>query len=205
MLYAYYVELTEESQGQATTALDVVAPLAQQQANELRVMYAPDVGIMTTDAGKVRQILINLLANAAKFTDQGVITLHAWRDNRTPHVAASAGASIDNLPVPAVIFEVSDTGIGIAPDHLVRLFQPFSQVDASVTRRYEGTGLGLALRRQLCLALGGTISVVSAPDCGTTFMVCLPVEAPTRQASARTPILGVEAHLRLNPKEDAYL
>ncbi len=148
-------------------AVDVVAPLVQRHANELRVIYPPDLGVMQTDAGKLRQILINLLGNAAKFTDHGVITLHAWRDEATQ-------------PVAAICFEVSDTGIGIAPEHLGRLFQPFSQVDDSVTRRYEGTGLGLALSRQLSQTLGGDISVVSERNRGTTFTVRLPVAAPAR-------------------------
>ncbi len=140
-------------------AVDVVRPLAQRQANELQVACPADIGSIVTDAGKVRQILINLLSNAAKFTDQGRISLSAWRETG---------------PADMVVFAVRDTGIGIAPEHLGRLFQPFSQVDASVTRRYEGTGLGLALSRQLCLALGGEISVASEPGRGTTFTVRLP-------------------------------
>ncbi len=142
-------------------AADVVAPLVQQQANELRIIYAPDVGLMTTDAGKVRQILINLLANAAKFTDQGVITLHAWRDDR-----ATLG-----VPAAMISFEVSDTGIGIAPEYLTRLFQPFSQVDASVTRRYEGTGLGLAIAKHLVEGHGGRLWVTSTEGRGEQFQL----------------------------------
>jgi signal transduction histidine kinase len=171
-------------------AVDVVAPLAQRQANTLRVIDAPDLGVMTTDPGKLRQILINLLANAAKFTDHGVITLHAWRAER----AAPAG---DGQPSD-LIFEVSDTGIGIAPEHLGQLFQPFSQLDASVTRRYEGTGLGLALSRQLCLTLGGDVSVVSELNRGTTFTVRLPAVAPARPPTQ--PHRAVEAPAR--PRAD---
>jgi signal transduction histidine kinase len=171
--------------------VDVVAPLVQRHANELRVIYPPDLGVMHTDAGKLRQILINLLGNATKFTDHGVITLHAWRDEATH-------------PAAAICFEVSDTGIGIAPEHLGRLFQPFSQVDDSVTRRYEGTGLGLALSQQLSQTLGGSISVASELDRGTTFTVRLPTEAPARQPVHAPSIAGAHARPYADLSEKVY-
>jgi signal transduction histidine kinase len=139
----------------------------------LQVVCPPDLGHIHTDAGKVRQILINLLGNAAKFTEHGTITIRAWRDEAAVR--------------PAIVFAVSDTGIGIAPEHLEQLFQPFSQVDSSVTRRYEGTGLGLALSRQLCLALGGEIGVVSRPGHGSTFTVRLPIRPVETMVSLVTP------------------
>jgi signal transduction histidine kinase len=148
----------------AREAVDVVAPLAERQANQLRIVCAPDLGRGETDADKLRQVLINLLSNAAKFTEGGTITLRAARAT--------------GLRGPGIIFEVEDTGIGIAPADQERIFQPFSQADASVTRRYEGTGLGLALSRELCQALGGTISVTSTPGRGSTFQVWLPASAP---------------------------
>ncbi|NTU82883.1 MAG: HAMP domain-containing protein [Chloroflexales bacterium] len=169
----------------AHEAADVVAPLAQRQGNVLQVFCPSDLGGIVTDAGKVRQILINLLSNAAKFTEGGAITLRAWREALPAD--DQAGAAVDEAP-SWIVFEVRDTGIGIAPEHLGRLFQPFSQVDASVTRRYEGTGLGLALSRQLCLALGGAIGVTSEPGRGTTFTVRLPAVAPEGQPT-RAPMM----------------
>jgi signal transduction histidine kinase len=155
----------------AREAADVVAPLVERQHNQLQLDCAPELGSSQTDADKLRQVLINLLANAAKFTEHGTITLRAAR--------VDAG----------IAFEVIDTGIGIAPADQERIFQPFSQVDASVTRRYEGTGLGLALCRELCRALGGTISVSSTPGQGSTFRVWLPASAPrvSPEAAASIP------------------
>ncbi|WP_129629379.1 sensor histidine kinase [Candidatus Oscillochloris fontis] len=139
---------------------DIVTPLVQQQKNELRVNMPPDIGSMLTDGPKVRQVLFNLLSNAAKFTEAGTISLEV--------------NALDESPA-MIEFAVIDTGIGISAEHLQQLFQPFSQVDSSVTRRVDGTGLGLALSRQLCRALGGEISVTSEPGHGSTFRVVLPV------------------------------
>ncbi|PDW02772.1 sensor histidine kinase [Candidatus Viridilinea mediisalina] len=150
-------------------AADVVAPLAERQQNQLKLEYAPELGRSKTDADKLRQVLINLLANAAKFTENGTITLRAQRDD--------AG----------IVFEVEDTGIGIAPADHERIFQPFSQVDGSVTRRYEGTGLGLTLSRELCHVLGGTISVESTLGQGSTFRIWLPTERPEQPCPSRIP------------------
>jgi signal transduction histidine kinase len=165
----------------AREAADVVAPLVERQHNQFQLVCAPELGSSQTDADKLRQVLINLLANAAKFTEHGTITLRAER--------VDAG----------VAFEVVDTGIGIAPADQERIFQPFSQVDASVTRRYEGTGLGLALCRELCRALGGTISVSSTIGQGSTFRVWLPASAPSMPPNtavsepphAPSPLLGM--------------
>ncbi|NTW97438.1 MAG: HAMP domain-containing protein, partial [Oscillochloris sp.] len=141
---------------------DIVLPLMQQQSNTLHIVCPPDSGLIETDGPKLRQVLFNLLSNAAKFTEHGTITLRVRRQE--------AGEAS-----PYISFEVSDTGIGIAADQLDKLFQPFSQIDSSVTRRFDGTGLGLALSRQLCIALGGDIEVESAPGHGSTFRVRLPV------------------------------
>ena len=129
-------------------------------------------------------MLLNLLGNALKFTETGEIVVDAW-----PHAAGrrgSAGASSEILH-----FAVSDTGIGIPADQLDRLFQSFSQVDASTTRRYGGTGLGLAISKRLCEMMGGTIWVESEPGAGTTFhfTIRLPPAAPARaaRASGRSP------------------
>jgi signal transduction histidine kinase len=160
----------------ASEAADLVDPLMRRQHNTLRMICQPDIGPIVSDGPKLRQVLFNLLSNAAKFTESGSVTLRVSR-------ASPA----------AIVFEVSDTGIGIAPDQLRKLFQPFSQVDASVTRRFEGTGLGLALSRQLCLALGGDITVESAPGVGSTFRVHLPDAAPAERPALLAFNIGAEA------------
>ncbi|RRR69542.1 MAG: HAMP domain-containing protein [Candidatus Viridilinea halotolerans] len=147
-------------------AADIVDPLVTRQQNQLRIECKPGLGRGDTDPDKLRQVLINLLGNAAKFTENGTITIRAERD--------AAGIS----------FEVEDTGIGIAPADLERIFQPFSQADGSVTRRYEGTGLGLTLSRELCRALGGNISVRSEPGRGSTFRVWLPDQGHTEPCTS---------------------
>ena len=118
---------------------------------------------MTSDRDKVRQIMLNLLANAAKFTEKGMISL-------------SVRSKFDDQGRHWVELKVSDTGIGIPEDKLDRLFTPFEQVDPSATRRYGGTGLGLAISQRLCRMLGGTIRVDSALGVGSNFRVKLPVD-----------------------------
>ncbi|MEI6777740.1 MAG: ATP-binding protein [Chloroflexales bacterium] len=153
---------------------DIVLPLVQRQENTLRIDCLPDIGTLDTDGPKLRQILFNLLSNAAKFTENGTVTLRVTQE-------AGGRRQDDHLPPPAssLLFDVIDTGIGIADDQLDKLFQPFSQIDSSVTRRFDGTGLGLALSRQLCLALGGDINVESSIGYGSTFRVCLPTYGST--------------------------
>jgi signal transduction histidine kinase len=138
-------------------ALAVIEPLSVQKGLKLAV-HLPDVSVrMTSDIDKARQILVNLLGNAVKFTDVGTVTL---RLSRTPR---------------AVRVDVSDTGIGIPEDELPRLFRPFAQVDTGLTRRHGGTGLGLYISRRLAAMLGGHIEVESAPNAGSTFSVVLPM------------------------------
>jgi signal transduction histidine kinase len=110
---------------------------------------------------KFRQVLFNLLSNAAKFTENGAIILNARQET-----AASP---------PTLIIEVSDTGIGMTSDQIEKLFQPFSQGDNSTTRQYGGTGLGLAISRRFCQMMGGDITVTSEPRSGATFTVHLPI------------------------------
>ncbi len=152
---------------------DIVVPLMQQQQNALRIDCPPDIGTMEIDAPKLRQVLFNLLSNAAKFTENGTVTLRVGREC---------------LDLPETLtFSVSDTGIGIAADQMDKLFQPFSQIDASVTRPFDGTGLGLALSRQLCLALGGDIDVESVIGHGSTFRVRLPANCTPDLIGATHP------------------
>ena len=132
--------------------------LVRQKENTLAVEAACDIGSMHTDQVKLRQCLFNLVSNAAKFTEGGTITLRAVRDG------------------DSVVFEVSDTGIGMTPEQLDRLFERFSQADASTTRRFGGTGLGLAITRAFCRLLGGDISVRSTYGEGSTFSMRVPAE-----------------------------
>ena len=149
------------------SALDVIAPTAAKKRIEL--VYAMGDGLpdaIVGDAGRLRQIVLNLLSNAVKFTDQGEVVLG---------VEAIAGARPDD-PWQLTI-EVRDTGIGIPPDAMDRLFQSFSQVDTSISRRFGGTGLGLAISRRLAESMGGELNAVSSgvPGEGSTFTLTLPV------------------------------
>jgi GAF domain-containing protein len=142
----------------------VVRPLADRKGNALTIACAPEVGEMRADQTKVRQTLFNLLSNACKFTEGGTVSLtvrRAW--------APSRGAD-------EIVFEVADTGIGLSEEQIGRLFQDFSQADASTSKKYGGTGLGLALSRRLCRMMGGDIAVTSAAGRGSTFTVRLPAE-----------------------------
>ncbi len=130
---------------------------------------------MKSDLTKVRQALLNLLSNACKFTSGGTIALEASREP-----AGTDGRG-------AVVFRVRDTGVGMSPEQVGRLFQPFSQADASTTRRFGGTGLGLTITRRFCQMMGGDVSVESEAGRGTTFLIRLPADvAEDREDSATT-------------------
>jgi PAS domain S-box-containing protein len=145
-----------------------IEPLAQKNANHLEVTCPSDVGTMHADLIKVRQSLFNLLSNACKFTEGGTVRLEVAREERD-------GSWL--------LFRVTDTGIGMTPDHLGKLFKPFSQVDPSATRRFGGTGLGLAITRHFCEAMGGDITVESQPGVGSAFRIRLPaVVGDTKEA-----------------------
>jgi signal transduction histidine kinase/DNA-binding response OmpR family regulator len=151
---------------------DVIAlsgPLAERNANALTVSRTDDLGQMQGDLTKLRQVLFNLLSNACKFTEKGKVHLDARRE------ASTEGDWI--------VFAVSDTGIGLTAEQLGRLFQEFSQADASTTRKFGGTGLGLALSRRLARLMGGDIAVTSEPGHGSMFTVRLPVD-PRQQPPA---------------------
>jgi signal transduction histidine kinase/CheY-like chemotaxis protein len=149
-----------------------IAPLVDKNGNTLQVDLEPGLGSMCADITKVRQSLFNLLSNAAKFTEHGRITLHAGRVG-------------DRL-----IFRVSDTGIGMTPEQRSKLFLAFSQADASTTRRFGGTGLGLALTRRFCQLLGGDITVESELGAGSTFTIDLPANAPDEAPARDEPALA---------------
>jgi PAS domain S-box-containing protein len=141
-------------------------PLIEKNANTIHVDCPENPGDMHADLAKVQQVLVNLLNNAAKFTHKGTITLSMTRDpSPTESQADSEGW---------VIFRVQDTGIGITPEQMDDIFEPFTQADGSTTRRYSGTGLGLAITRRICQLMGGEINVESKYGKGSTFTVRLP-------------------------------
>jgi signal transduction histidine kinase/CheY-like chemotaxis protein len=165
-----------------------VRPEAEQKG--LRVVSAVAVPpLLRGDAARLRQILLNLLGNAVKFTPQGEIHLGC---SELPRPDETAGSDTVWLR-----FEVRDTGIGIAPEAQARLFRPFVQADASTTRRFGGTGLGLAICKQLTAAMGGTITLESAPGRGSAFRVELPFQRPAT-APAATPPHEPDAALRFS-------
>ncbi len=141
-----------------------VRQLVEANRNRFIVIVDPDAGLMTSDALRLKQVLFNLLSNAGKFTQDGTVEMDARREH---------GRGGDLL-----VFRVADTGIGMNAGQLEKAFTPFVQGDASLTRRFGGTGLGLALSQHLARVMGGGISVTSAEGRGTTFLVELPVEAP---------------------------
>ncbi len=140
----------------------VIRPLADKNGNRLEVRWAPDVGEMRADLTKVRQALFNLLSNACKFTERGTVSLAVRRE-------ADADPAV-------IVFDVSDTGIGMTEAQLARLFQEFSQAEVSTSRRFGGTGLGLALSRRLCRLMGGDVTVTSESGRGSIFTIRLPVD-----------------------------
>ena len=144
-------------------------PVADRNGNRLSVQYGEDLGSMVADQTRVRQIILNLLSNACKFTGNGDVRVEAARESMN---------GLDWL-----ILSVSDTGIGMTKEQMARLFREFSQADPSTTRKYGGTGLGLAISRRLCNHMGGDISVESEPGQGSTFTIRLPVESDTTDES----------------------
>ncbi|HEX8153178.1 MAG TPA: response regulator [Thermoanaerobaculia bacterium] len=132
----------------------------ERNGNELEVHCDADIGVMRADLSKMRQGLFNLVANAAKFTHGGHIAIAAERQ------------SMDGIDW--IVLRVSDTGIGMTPEQIVRLFQPFTQADASTTRKFGGTGLGLALTRRFCQMMNGDVTVHSVPGEGSTFTMNVP-------------------------------
>ncbi|TNE91645.1 MAG: response regulator [Deltaproteobacteria bacterium] len=137
-----------------------VTPLAAKHGNRFVLEAGDHLGVVFTDAGRVRQILLNLLGNAFKFTESGEVRLVARRDE---------GVN------PRLVLQVSDTGIGMTEAQCARIFQPFVQAEASTASRFGGSGLGLAISQQLCRLLGGDLAVSSTPGEGSTFTATFPV------------------------------
>jgi signal transduction histidine kinase len=166
-------------------AVAAVRPLIERNGNRLQVACADDVAEMYADNQRVRQVLINVIGNAAKFTSNGNIRIEATRSTEHSYAPFPARDATGPDDSPAlIVIRISDTGIGMTPQQLARLFQPFVEVDTEVSRRYGGTGLGLALTRQLARLMGGDIDVESALGRGTTFSVRLPERAVRGDAPA---------------------
>jgi signal transduction histidine kinase len=152
--------------------IDFLTPMADKKSIQLTLMAQADLPVMHSDAGRIKQILYNLLSNALKFTpEKGAVKLRVYAGERD-----------------AITFSVSDTGPGIDEAQQATIFEKFRQLDSSVTREYGGTGLGLAITRELAAMLGGRVHLRSAAGEGSTFTVMLPVLAP---AEARVPLVNL--------------
>ena len=143
---------------------DGVQPLVQKNRNRLEIEIQPGLGEIHSDLTKIRQTLFNLLSNASKFTEDGTIRLSV--------------ASGEENGTKKLKLTVTDSGIGISPEQMERLFEAFTQADESTTRKYGGTGLGLTISREFCRMLGGDITAESVVGKGSTFTVTLPFEPP---------------------------
>ncbi len=147
-----------------------VQPLVEKNGNSLRIEIAGDAGSMHSDPMKIRQVLLNLLSNSCKFTEKGTITLSAARE---------AGEGGDGI-----VFQVLDTGVGMTPEQLGRIFEAFAQADSTISRKYGGTGLGLAITRRFCRLMGGDVTVRSERDRGSAFTVRLPARIAAKEEGA---------------------
>jgi PAS domain S-box-containing protein len=153
--------------------VSIVRPLVEKNSNVLDLKMQGDLGNISVDITKLKQILFNLLSNACKFTTKGTIVLEVVRDVQPTG--------------DWMRFHVRDSGIGISKEQMSRLFQDFVQADNSTTRKYGGTGLGLAISRRFCQMMGGDISIESKVKKGSTFTVHLPVQSPANPVKATVP------------------
>jgi CheY-like chemotaxis protein len=161
-------------------AVATVTPLIANKNNQLVTDFAENLGTVRADLTKLRQALFNLLSNAAKFTENGKVTLAAHREQDTSG--------------DWIFLAVSDTGIGISPDKIDHVFEEFSQADDSTTRDYGGTGLGLPISRRFCQMMGGEITARSEPGQGSTFSIKLPAAVDALEAArASVQVEEVEA------------
>jgi signal transduction histidine kinase/PAS domain-containing protein len=173
------LEVQEFSIKELIQNVEVVSePLAKRKANVFEIDCPIDIGTMSADMTRVRQCLFNLISNAAKFTENGQIRLIV---RRVPGDEAKEFDHIGDLELPSlienhdwIIFQVTDTGIGMTSEQMDKMFLPFSQADASTTRKYGGTGLGLSITKQICEVMGGSISVDSIANVGSIFTLWFP-------------------------------
>lgn len=187
------------------SSMDFIRQQAFKKQLQLNLRLSPDLGDIAVDERRMRQVLINLLINAVKFTSAGgQITLEAHREPIAPNLTERISVvqlisppDDTTSPCPedrySLCLSVADTGIGIAPADQARLFQPFVQIDSSLNRQYEGTGLGLALVKRIVELHGGEVSLFSRPNEGSCFTVCLPYTCaienrPSLAASGAPPL-----------------
>jgi two-component system sensor histidine kinase/response regulator len=149
---------------------ETITPLATQNANQLEINIASGPLPVNADPTRLKQCLLNLLSNACKFTNQGRVSLSIDQQQ------TSSGE--------ALVFQVADTGIGLSQDQIARLFQPFTQADASTTRKFGGTGLGLAITKKLCEAMGGEVAVESTLRVGSVFRIQIPAYETVKQSAS---------------------
>jgi signal transduction histidine kinase len=185
-----------------------VQTLIKKKNNTLEVHCTASLGTMHADRTKVKQLLLNLISNSAKFTENGTIVLSVTRERRGGDNGSSkrdaqvllangessiiSSATIDSASIPDtlndsqnsdwLVFNVSDTGIGMSPDQVAKIFQPFVQADNSTTKKYGGTGLGLAICQRFCEMMGGNITVESEVGVGSTFSFYLPAKVKDAKA-----------------------
>jgi signal transduction histidine kinase len=170
------MELQLETFPLAPLIADVVKtiePLAAKNANQVAVHCDAAIGTLHGDQMRLRQALLNLLSNANKFTERGSIAIDVRQGQENER--------------HWITLAVADTGIGMTPEQKGRLFQEFSQADASTTRKYGGTGLGLAISKRFCQMMGGDITVESEPGRGSTFTIRLPVIVESKEAVVVSP------------------
>ena len=154
--------------------LGTARPLAEQNRNQLTLECGADIGTIRSDSMRLRQILLNVLSNACKFTKDGVVLLQVSRKHEVER--------------EWVEFAVSDTGIGMTDEQLARVFQEFAQADPSTTRQFGGTGLGLPITRKLCQMMGGDVTALSSPGKGSIFTVRLPIDCGTLKETPVEPV-----------------
>ena len=175
-----------------------VQPMVGKNGNTLIVNCDRNIGTIYADSSKLRQALLNLVSNAAKFTDRGKITINVWKEQGEVlplDNSEELSATRSRCQIPSIVFQVTDTGIGMTEDQVSRLFGAFTQADDSTTRRYGGTGLGLTISRKFCQMMGGDITLESKFDCGSTFTIRLPVVvvSQTEEKEVRSKPLGLPA------------
>ncbi len=166
--------------------------LMDKNRNILKQAYSPDSGVMHSDVTKVRQILFNLISNAAKFTNEGTVTVAANEEMRNGNLG--------------VRFDIIDTGIGMTKDQQAKVFREFVQADTSTTRKYGGTGLGLTITKRFCEMLGGSINLRSEPGVGTTFTVWLPrVSHPIKSDTGEHKKIETGTHGKVSKDKSVIL
>ncbi|EGJ33110.1 MULTISPECIES: ATP-binding protein [Moorena] len=191
-------------------------PLMQKKNNSLKISSADSLGTMVADRTKLKQVLLNLLSNAAKFTETGTITFSIKREGSnhsngknelilelSQPYSRSSSASYTTIDIPTssntlanlesdhwLIFSVADTGIGMTPEQLNKVFQPFTQADNSTTKKYGGTGLGLSISQRFCQMMGCQITVESQIGVGSTFSIRCPAIVNDPKTETPKGIMG---------------